>query len=289
MLPDFTLRVAKRVHAVGTRHADYQLGLAVCLGLASRAAPKPWPNMSIICSAILPFEPEVHRHLEGPPCSYVGHPLLGQAGPDDTQSGRTPRDSPKWNGLYLLVLARQPEFRNQAPDGTIFANHQSALAERGIHPRFIMPTVPNAAKRRCARWRLKSWSHEVEVVVGEDEKWQAFRSAHAALAASGTVTLELALAGVPHLAAYQTDALIKPLRRFIRTWTIVLPNLVLGRPAIREYFDELLRPETMARQLEMLLTDTPERRALIESLSELRGAFKDDGREPSGPGCRHCS
>ena len=275
--PDFTLRVARRVRA---RSPD--------IPIVSWVSPSVWawrPGRAKAMAgyvdhllAILPFEPEVHRRLDGPPCTYVGHPLLETLGQMTPKRGERPSIA-KADPPVLLVLPGSRTFeikRLMEPFGAAV----DALAERGIAPRIIIPTVPR--REAMVRSLASSWTQDVEVVVGEEAKWAAFRKAHAALAASGTVTLELALAGVPHAAAYKTDTVISAIRRWIRPWTIVLPNLVLDRPAIREYIDDYVRPEPLAAQLRMLLTDTPERTAMLRSLTEVRAAFEDVGDDPAG-------
>ena len=86
------------------------------------------------------------------------------------------------------------------------------------------------------------------MVLGEAEKFAAFRRAHAALAASGTVTLELALAGVPMVVAYRVDPMARRLKRFLTVPSIVLANLVLGENAVPEFLDEDGSPEALARE-----------------------------------------
>jgi lipid-A-disaccharide synthase len=275
--PDFTLRVAKRVRA---RAPD--------IPIVSWVSPSVWawrPGRAKAMAsfvdhllAILPFEPDVHERLGGPPCTYVGHPLLDKLDRMTPEPGERPTLA-KADRPVLLVLPGSRTFeikRLMQP----FRETVEALAERGLRPRIIMPTVPR--RKAMIRELAAQWSCDVDVTVGEEAKWAALRQAHAALAASGTVTLELALAGVPHAAAYKTDTLISTIRRWIRPWTIVLPNLVLGRPAIREYIDDYVRPEPLAAQLEMLLTETPERAAMLKSLAELRDAFQSVGDDPAG-------
>ena len=92
---------------------------------------------------------------------------------------------------------------------------------------------------RCARsieQHLTAWPKRPHLVEGEEDKFRAFKLARAALAASGTVTLELALAGTPMVVGYKVDAVIAPvLRRLIIAPSVVLPNLVLGEKAFPEF------------------------------------------------------
>ena len=90
---------------------------------------------------------------------------------------------------------------------------------------------------------MKDWPVKPRVVVGEAEKRAAFRIAHAALAKSGTVTLELALSGVPMVTAYQVGAIEAfILRRAIRVSSVILANLVIGEDVIPEFLQENCTP-----------------------------------------------
>jgi len=106
----------------------------------------------------------------------------------------------------------------------------------------------------------------VEIVSGIEAKWDAFVEADAAMAASGTVILELGLATVPTVSAYKTDWLIKLLAGRIKIWTGALPNLIADYPVVPEYINEVVRPGSLCRWSERLSSDTPQRRAMLEGL-----------------------
>ena len=96
-----------------------------------------------------------------------------------------------------------------------------------------------------------------------------FRTARAALAASGTVTLELALAQVPMVVAYKVSKLEEQLKYLITVSSIVLPNLILGENAIPEFLQRDANPHTLAQALLPLLDETPERHAQLQAFSKL--------------------
>ena len=103
---------------------------------------------------------------------------------------------------------------------------------------------------------VKSWPVQPRIVVGEQDKRAAFRIAHAALVKSGTVTLELALAGVPMVAAYRVgNAEAWVVRRAIRTSSIILANLVIGENVVPEFVQENCTPEKLLEPLREILTD----------------------------------
>src|SRR5204863_10071438 len=108
---------------------------------------------------------------------------------------------------------------------------------------------------------VKVWKVQPRVVIGEQEKRAAFRIAHAALAKSGTVTLELALAGVPMVTAYRTGAMEAfILQRAIKVNSVILANLVVGENVVPEFLQENCRSERLVPALRDVIGDTALRR-----------------------------
>lgn len=264
-IPDFSLRVAKKVRA-----ADPSIPIVhyVCPSVwawrPGRAPAMRGHVDRILC--VLPFEPEALQRLDGPRGTYVGHRLSahpGIASAAAAQLARAQRDEPR----HLLVLpgSRRSEVgRLLEPFGEVVR----LLSERGIPLRMSIPTVPHVADTVAAA--VAGWSVSPKIIRDEQEKWRAFASADAALAASGTVLLELALARVPAVSCYKTDPLIGPLmRRLVTVWSAALPNLIADWPVVMEYYDELLRPGHVARTLEQLLGDTPSRSAQLAGFAQV--------------------
>jgi len=224
--------------------------------------------------ALLPFEPAVHARLGGPPCSYVGHPLIERLATLRPAPGeRVPLAEADRPVLLVLPGSRRGEIdRLTEPFGETLA----LVAERSSRPlEILLPAVPRFAeeiKGRIARWRVKP-----TVIEGEADKLAAFRRAHAALAASGTVTLELALAEVPMVVAYRVDLLVRPFKWALsRINSFVLPNLILGTNEIPEFLDRETTPERMAAALLPLLRDTPERARQLTAFARLDAALARD-------------
>jgi lipid-A-disaccharide synthase len=118
------------------------------------------------------------------------------------------------------------------------------------------------------------WPARPRIVVEPGEKRAAFRQARAALAASGTVTLELALAGVPMVGAYRIGALEMALARaVVRPQTavesVILANLVLGDKVVPEFLQGDCTAPALADALVPLLADTPQRRRQVEAFARL--------------------
>jgi lipid-A-disaccharide synthase len=227
--------------------------------------------------ALLPFEPEAHRTLGGPPCTYVGHPLIerfGELRPDPAEAALRDGKPPL---LLVLPGSRSGEVERLAP---LFGEVVARLAKDLPPFEVLVPSVPRQAQRLAALAR--TWPAPTRVVVGEAPKFAAFRRARAALAASGTVTLELALSGVPMVGAYRVpgwEAAIA--RRLIRVPSVLLPNLILGEAAVPELLQEAATPEALAALLRPLIEGGPERQAQLAALGRLDQAMAVGPEAPS--------
>ena len=227
--------------------------------------------------ALLPFEPRVHHELGGPPTTYVGHPLIERL--DVLRPAPGERVSPaEATRPVLLVLpgSRRSEVRRLM---AVFGETVARIAEEAGSIEVVLPAVPSLAEE--IRARAASWPVAPQIVGGEAAKYEAFRRAHAALAASGTVTLELALAGVPTVVAYRLDPVLKVLKPLLRAHSIVLPNLVVGHNVMPEFLDGAASPARLAAELLPLLGDTPERAAQLHGFREIDAIMTLDRGTPS--------
>jgi lipid-A-disaccharide synthase len=217
--------------------------------------------------ALLPFEPETHARLNGPPCSYVGHPLIERLnfmqGLDTTELARRLDLAPDRPLLVVLPGSRPSEVsRLLGP----FSEALQRLRERGRRFAVAVPVVGSV--RQLVEHAVAGWPKGAHVLDGEEDKFRAFRLARAALAASGTVSLELALAGTPMVIAYKVDPVAAPfLRRMITAPSTVLPNLILGTRAIPEFHQEQCTAPKLANALAPLLEDSDVRQRQLEALA----------------------
>jgi lipid-A-disaccharide synthase len=215
--------------------------------------------------AILPFEPEAHRRLGGPPCLYVGHPLLAAiASLRPAPSERAPLTASTRPVLLVLPGSRHSEVsRLMAPFGAAVARIATAVPTVEI----VVPAV--ARLRGEIEARVKDWPVQPILISGDAAKLAAFRRAHAALAASGTVTLELALAAVPMVVAYRVELLVRMMKGALKAKSIVLANLVLGENVIPEFLDSDCTPERLAASVIPLLRNSPARAAQLAAFARL--------------------
>lgn len=231
--------------------------------------------------ALLPFEPEVHERLGGPACTYIGHPLADRVAAwraiDPAPLARRLSIDPAKPVLLVLPGSRTSEVtRLMQPFGATMA----MLDVSGITPQVIIPAVPHV--RSLIEQQLARWPLPAHVVSGEADKLMAFRLARAALAASGTVTLELAAAGTPMVVAYRVDGLARHLRFLVKVPSIVLANLVLGENAFPEFIQEQCVAEHLAPALAAILADGTARAAQLASLDRVPGRLAVPHGSPSG-------
>jgi lipid-A-disaccharide synthase len=272
--PDFTHRVARRLRARDPNIpiVDY-VSPSVWAWRQGRArAMRRYVDHVL---ALLPFEPAAYQRLQGPPCSYVGHPLTEQFAslrPNPAEQARRDSEPP---ALLVLPGSRRSEVRHHL---AVFGAALGQLRALGVSFELMLPTMPHLAE--TVREGIADWPVAPTIVMGETEKRAAFRSARAALAKSGTVTLELAISGVPMVTAYKVGGLEAfILRRAIKVQSVILANLVIGEEVIPEFLQENCTPENLAAALRAVLSDTPERRRQVEAFARI-DAIMSTGKEP---------
>ncbi|MGF7157830.1 lipid-A-disaccharide synthase [Bartonella heixiaziensis] len=275
--PDFTHRVAKKVRV-----------LAPSIPIIKYVAPTVWawrPGRAEAMRkfvdhvlAVFPFEEKIMQDLGGPPTTYVGHrlltypPLLAVQSEKERQSEKKHLCDKQTSLPTLVILpgSRKLEIRSLMP---IFREAVEILVQRISHLRIILPTLPHLVDE--IRDFVQGWKSKVEIVVGEDAKWSAFADADVALAASGTVSLELALAKIPMVLCYKLDRFSKFfIFPKIMLWSAALPNIISDKPIVPEYFDEFLRPGMLARQIEQLLYNTLIRQAQLDAFEMMEQRMK---------------
>ncbi|HUI95152.1 MAG TPA: lipid-A-disaccharide synthase [Xanthobacteraceae bacterium] len=279
--PDFTHRVARRVRKA-----------APDIPIVDYVSPSVWAwrpgRARAMCAyvdhvlALLPFEPAAHARLGGPPCTFVGHPLAEQIGllrPSTEEARRRAGDPPV---VLVLPGSRSGEIARHL---AVFGAAAALLADRCGPLELVLPTVPHLAER--VRRETAGWRVVPRVVVETADKWSAFRRARAALAASGTVTLELALAGVPTVVAYKVALMTELIyHAAVRVPTIVLANLVLGEKVMPEIVQRQATPASLAAALAPLIGETSERRAQVEAFARIDAVMQIGAAHPSEAAAR---
>lgn len=269
--PEFSLRVARRFRAARPSIPIVHYVSPSVWGWRPERARQMTPYVDhVLC--LLPFEPAELGRLGGPPATFVGHRLLSDAGllaAADAQRRRAGLPSPEERTLLVLPGSRRSEVATLAPS---FGETVAILRERGHRLRVLLPTLPRLAP--LVADLTEGWAVKPIVSTSLEQKSAAFGAADAALAASGTVLLELALAGVPMVSAYKVDALGRLLLYKVRIWAASLPNLVADRAVVPEFFNDFVRPGMLARTLEPLLEPSAARAAQLEGFARIVAALK---------------
>lgn len=277
--PDFTHRVAKKIRA-----ADPSIPIVKYI------APSVWawrPQRARAMRAyidhvltVLPFEVDVMERLNGPQATYVGHRLSSYAPIIETRAAQLALEPQRSEaGKYTLLLlpgSRRTEIQMLMEP---FGRAVEELSQRVEKLEVILPTLPRI--EAMVRDLSRDWAVKPLIVVGDEEKWKAFARADAALAASGTVSLELALSRIPSVLSYKADWFARKfLMPKITIWSAALPNIIADEPVVPEFFNEFVRPGMLARNLERLMRPGSARQAQLDGFDAVASVMATE--RPSG-------
>ncbi len=274
--PDFTHRVARlvRMMAPDIPIIDYVSPTVWAWRPGRAAAMRHYVDHVL---ALLPFEPGAHQRLGGPPCTFVGHPLAEAAILLRPNAEETVRRAAAPPVVLALPGSRRGEIRRHlATFGAAIA-----LTAADVGPiEVVLPTVPHLLEEVSRE--TTEWAVRPRVVVEPAAKWAAFRQARAALAASGTVTLELALAQVPTVLAYKVGVMEEIIVRALAASPMVgLANLILDDKVMPELLQWQATPRKLASALAPLIGDTTQRRRQCEAFVRLDGIMEIGAASPS--------
>ncbi|MEE3058732.1 MAG: lipid-A-disaccharide synthase [Pseudomonadota bacterium] len=269
--PEFNHRVAARIKK---RYPDI---CVICY-----VAPSVWAwrrgrarKMAQHFDAVLslfPFESHIFKALSGPPCHFVGHPIVDRfqsyaQGADFRAKYNIPGEE---RLLCVLPGSRMSEIRKLAP---VFEQTIARVAREIENLSVVVPVVPHTSE--AVRARVAGWPIQPILVEDESDKIAAFSAANAALAASGTATLELGMAGLPSVVAYKMGGMMGPLLlRMLRVPSAVIVNLVLDAPVMEEFLEDRCRADLITPAVNALLQDdalNSEKRAQLLPLADVLG------------------
>jgi lipid-A-disaccharide synthase len=272
----FTYRVARRVRRQ-----------RAAIPLIHYVAPQVWawrPGKAKVAArlfdhlmVLLPFEPPYFER-EGLATTYVGHPAMDNGGrSSDGAAFRRRHGIAVSAPLVGLLPGSRPGVVARLLPVFAAAVEQVRLQVPGL--RVALPTVASLTDQvtsAAARWSVPG------IVVPAVEKCDAFAAFDAALATSGTVTLELAAAGVPFVTAYRAHPVTAAIvRRMLAVRYVTLANVVLDRLAVPEFLQERCTAENLRDALVILLTDDTARHAQREAFAEVRARLRVEGLSPS--------
>ncbi len=270
--PDFCLRVARQVRRrnPAIRIVHY-VAPSVWAWRAGRAARMARHVDQVL--ALLPFEPP-YMEAAGMDCDFVGHPVVAEPHPDEAALAAFRARHGIGDAPLMLVLpgSRRGEVARLAP---IFGAALAPVLAARPETRLVLPTT--AAMAPLVRAALADWPAQPLILSPEDpghaaEKACAFHAADLALAASGTVSLELAHARTPMVIAYDMAPLSRMiLSRLIRVDTLTLVNLVSGTRVVPEFIGHACRAEAIAPALLRLMEAPEAQRAAMEATMQRLG------------------
>ncbi|MFA5041102.1 MAG: lipid-A-disaccharide synthase [Bdellovibrionales bacterium] len=263
--PDFCFRVAERVkkRENETIHLIHYVAPTVW-------AWRPWRAKKIArfldhLLAVLPFEPPYFTRV-GLNCTFVGHSIIesGAASGDGAAFRSVHNIPPDVPLLAVLPGSRNGEISRLLP---IFRDTVRVLKTRHPNLQIVVPTLPHVISRVAAE--VATWGLPAHIVESEKDKFDAFAASNAALACSGTVALELALAQLPSVIAYK----VHPLSYYILKLLVLakyanLVNIIHNEPIVPEYLQNNCTPEKLAPAIDVLLSNEEVRQRQITKLSE---------------------
>ena len=272
--PGFTLRLARRLKGAGIPIVHY-------------VAPTVWawkpgraPKMARIVDhllALLPFEPPYFEAV-GLRCTFVGHPVVESGadqgdGPGFRQHHGVAPEAPL---LVVLPGSRQGEIERHLP---VFGETLRRLAAGRPSLRVAVPTVEAMAGAVAAG--VRTWPGDPVVLRGRAERFAAFAAADVALAASGTVALELAMARTPAVIAYRMNPVTAWLaRRLVKVRYVNLINIILDRAVVPELLQEDCQPQRLAAEVGRLLDDSSAGDTQIAAVGEALALLGYGGESP---------
>ncbi len=290
--PSFTLEVAEGLQGKGIPLVHY-VAPQVWAWKAWRA--KQLAKYLDLLLVLLPFEPPYFEKY-GLSTKFVGHPAVEGRGKASAAAanGTEPRSestdseialtfrkhhgiAPEARLVCVLPGSRRGEVMRLSK---VFGEGLAVLAEQipGLH--VVVPTVANVAN--LVREEAGKWSLPVTVVEGSDEKHDAFQACEAALAASGTIAVELAVARLPTVIGYRVNPVTAWLAsRILKIKYVSLPNLLLDQPLLTELLQHHLTPDSIASNLVALMEDQVLRQNQLDGFARVAELLTPQDERPS--------
>ncbi len=272
--PGFTLRLARQLKGKGIPIVHY-------------VAPTVWawkpgraPKMARVVDhllTLLPFEPPYFEAV-GLRCTFVGHPVVESGADLGNGAAFRQRHGIDAEAQVIAVLpgSRQSETDRHLP---IFGKAVARLTADRPALRVVVPTIDALAD--IVEATVNRWPGNPIVVRDRGQRFDAFAAANAAMAASGTVALELAMAGTPAVIAYRMNALTAWLaRRLVKVRYANLINIILDRDVVPELLQENCSAERLAHEMARLLDDLTASSAQIAAVGEALSLLGYGGESP---------
>ncbi len=262
--PDFNLILAKKAKRLGIP-VFYYISPQVWAWRSGRV--KTIKKLVDRMAVILPFEKDFYQK-RGMEVEYVGHPLM------DTVHAARPRAeflqslgiAPDSQVIGILPGSRKREIAGMLP---VFLAAAKLMQAQLVEPVFLLPLAPTLSEDDLLAHGLAEAGVEVRVI--RENRYELMAACDAVMAASGTVSLELAILDVPMVVSYRVSPLTYFLgRRLIKVQYASLVNLVAGREVVPELLQDEAVPERIADATVRLVANQAERIRMLEGLAEVR-------------------
>lgn len=279
--PDFSLRLAKLVKATSDIRTIHYVAPSVWAWRAGRAAKMARSVDHVL--ALLPFEPPFMEN-EGMRCDFVGHPVATETIASDAEAKAFRRTEGIGHAPLIMVLpgSRRNEVTRLAG---LFGDSLHRVLAETPGARVVVPTVSPVAD--TVKSATRHWPGNPIILDprpdtnASNRKRAAFRAADVALAASGTVSLELAANGTPMVIAYDMNWLSwQIISRMVKVDTVTLVNLVAEQKVVPEFLGPACEASGIASALGDLLINEQARAAQLKAMSEVMVALGKGGETP---------
>lgn len=268
--PDFNLRLAARLHRLGVPVVQY-VSPTVWAWRAGRVATLERNVRRLLLT--LPFEAEVYAGT-GVDAVYVGHPAADRI-PDPpapraavAARWRLPEGAP-W--VALVPGSRAGELARMGP---LLAATAARIREARPEVAFLAPVAPGVSPEAV----LDALAGGPPVTAVDRDRFHALAHAAAAVATSGTASLELALLGVPHVVAYRMAGVtFQAARALVRVDHIALPNLIAGRRVVPEFVQSAATPDAVAAPVLTWLSEAAAAADARQALEDVKAAVGPPG------------
>ena len=268
--PGFNFRVAKK--------------LRKCKGhnplLIHYVAPSVWawrPGRAKKIAAFLdhllvlfPFEPPYFTE-HNLPTTFVGHPIVELTFGTDFRSSYKISEDEKL--VVLLPGSRRSEIERMMP---VFVETINLLDAKKLH--VVIPTLPHLLEL------VKSYplKFQATIITDQTDKLSCFQAADAALATSGTVSLELAATQTPMIIAYKVSKISHWIaKKLVKIKFMCLVNILLNKPVVPEFVQEACNPEVLATELTALLENAAIKASLQKEFADAISMLHPQGSSPS--------
>lgn len=267
--PDFNLRLARELHELGFP-VFYFVSPQVWAWRTGRVEQiRKYVRKMIV---IFPFEQEFYRE-HGVDVVYVGHPLAWarQPHPSREEFAQQHRLDPVKTWIALLPGSRQKEVSLNMPvmlkSAVLLGSHDQGF-------QFLLPVASTLSRD----WLQQQLASSTAPIILTSDARPTLAVARAAIVASGTATVEAALAGTPFVAVYRLAPLTWILGRgMVKLDTFAMPNLIAGRRIVPELIQSSFTAENVVHELSLLIPDGPPRQQMLADMAEVRAKLHESG------------